>query len=138
MSQMMTPIKQLKSAPQQQVGQQQQQQVSQEQKQFSSLPEGEKIPTEPVTKMIPTGQSQGVSIPETSRKEFFGMSINFKDMILVFALFLIVASGIYAGALKGATGSIGYSSDGITIIGGIIVAFIATLIYLIVHVLGKF
>lgn len=110
--------------------------------QFGNLPQMGSGPvnTRPVTGMMPVGVGQGLSAPEgPSRKEFFGFKeIDWKSMILVFAIILILSSGMFASCVRPyVPNSVG--SDGrTTFIGSLIAAILGTLIFAIVKLLGRF
>lgn len=110
--------------------------------QFANLPQmgGGAINTRPVTQMMPSGVGQGISMPEGShRKEFFGLKeMDWKSMILVFAIILILSSGMFSSCMRPyVPGSVG--SDGrTTLIGSFIAAIIGTLVFVIVKYVGKF
>jgi hypothetical protein len=110
--------------------------------QFGNLPQmgGGPINARPVTMMMPGGVGQGLSAPEGgTRKEFFGLKdFDWKSMILVFAIILILSSGMFASCVRPyVPGSVG--SDGrTTLIGSLIAAIVGTLIFVIVKFLGKF
>jgi len=106
--------------------------------QFAQLPA--RVPTMPISNQMPGGVGQGISMPEgPSRKEFFGLKeIDYKSIILVFAIILILSSGMFSSCVRpyvpGAVGSDGKT----TIIGSLIAATIGVLIFVIVKLLGKF
>jgi hypothetical protein len=110
--------------------------------QFGNLPQmgGGPINTRPVNMMMPSGVSQGLSAPEgLTRKEFFGLKeIDWKSMILVFAIILILSSGMFASCVRpfvpGSTGSDGRT----TMIGSLIAAIVGTIVFVVVRFLGKF
>ena len=131
-----TPLSQLLGTPE---GSQQSQNPS---GQFGNLPQmgGGLINTRPVTSMMPGGPGQGVSMPEgASRKEFFGLKeIDWKSMILVFAIILILSSGTFTSCIRPyVPSSIG--SDGrVSVVGSLIAAIIGTIVFVVVKILGKF
>lgn len=110
--------------------------------QFGNLPRmgGGPMDVRPVTSMIPSGAGQGVSMPEgTTRKEFFGLKeIDWKSMILVFAIILILSSGMFASSIRPyVPGSVG--SDGrVSIIGSLIAAILGVIIFVLVKLVAKF
>jgi hypothetical protein len=110
--------------------------------QFGNLPQmgGGAINARPVTTMMPGGVGQGLSMPEgPSRKEFFGLKeIDWKSMILVFAIILILSSGMFSSCVRPyVPGSVG--SDGrTTLIGSLIAAIVGTIVFVVVKFLGKF
>lgn len=110
--------------------------------QFGNLPQmgGGNINTRPVTSMMPSGVGQGLSMPEgPSRKEFFGLKdFDWKSVILVFAIILILSSGMFASCVRPyVPGSVG--SDGrVSIIGSLIAAIVGTVVFVVVKFLGKF
>jgi hypothetical protein len=108
---------------------------------FGNLPRmGGSIDAKPVTTMLPSGVGQGMSMPEgASRKEFFGLKeIDWKSMILVFAIILILSSGMFSSCIRPyVPGSVG--SDGrTTIIGSLIAAILGVVIFVLVRFAGKF
>lgn len=107
---------------------------------FAQLPNGNIIPTNPITNQQPMGMGQGLSMPEPpSRKEFFGLKeFDYKSAILVFAIILILSSGMFSSCVKPyVPGSVG--TDGrTTIVGSLIAAFVGVLIFVIVKFVGKF
>lgn len=110
--------------------------------QFGNLPQmgGGHINARPITTMMPGGVGQGLSMPEgSSRKEFFGLKeIDWKSMILVFAIILILSSGMFASCVRPyVPGSVG--SDGrVSLVGSLIAAIIGTIVFVVVKFLGKF
>jgi hypothetical protein len=109
--------------------------------QFGNLPQmGGPINVRPITSIMPGGVGQGLSAPEgLSRKEFFGLKdFDWKSMILVFAIVLILSSGMFTSCVRPyVPGSVG--SDGrVSLIGSLIAAIVGTLIFVIVKFLGKF
>ncbi len=110
--------------------------------QFGNLPQmgGGPINVRPMTSMMPGGVGQGISMPDgPSRKEFFGLKeIDWKSMILVFAIILILSSGMFSSCVRPyVPGSVG--SDGrTTIIGSLIAAIIGTLLFALIKFAGKF
>lgn len=110
--------------------------------QFANPPRmgGGQMDTRPVTSMLPTGAGQGVTMPEgSSRKEFFGLKeIDWKSMILVFAIILILSSGMFASCVRPyVPGSVG--SDGrTTLIGSLIAAILGVVIFVLVKLIAKF
>ena len=107
--------------------------------QFAQMPGGDQN-AQPATEQQPTGPGQGVSIPEPVKKEFFASvkEFDYKSAILVFAIILILSSGIFYSILRPyIPGSVG--SDGkVTLIGSLIAAVIGTIIYILVKLVGKF
>jgi len=110
--------------------------------QFGNLPQmgGGPINSRPITTMMPGGVGQGMSMPEgVSRKEFFGLKeMDWKSIILVFAIILILSSGMFTSCIRPyVSGSVG--SDGrTTIIGSLIAAIVGTLVFVLVKFFGKF
>ncbi len=110
--------------------------------QFGNLPRmgGGPIDVRPVTTMMPGGVGQGVSMPEgSSRKEFFGLKdFDWKSVILVFAIVLILSSGMFASCVRPyVPGSVG--SDGrVGLIGSLIAAILGALIFVLVKMIAKF
>ena len=110
--------------------------------QFANLPHmgAGPVMARPVTAMMPGGVGQGVSMPEgSSRKEFFGLKdFDWKSVILVFAIVLILSSGMFASCVRPyVSGSVG--SDGrTTFIGSLIAAVVGVIIFVLVRFLGKF
>ena len=109
--------------------------------QFANLPHmGGHVNARPVTAIMPGGVGQGVSMPEgPSRKEFFGLKdFDWKSVILVFAIVLILSSGMFASSVRPyVAGSVG--SDGrTTFIGSLIAAIVGVVIFVVVKLLGKF
>lgn len=94
----------------------------------------------PVTSMMPGGVGQGMSMPEgLSRKEFFGLKeLDWKSMILVFAIILILSSGMFSSCVRPYV-STAVGSDGrTTVIGSLIAAIVGTVIFVVVKFFGKF
>jgi hypothetical protein len=110
--------------------------------QFGNLPQmgGGPINTRPITSMMPGGTGQGLSMPDgPSRKEFFGLKeIDWKSMILVFAIILILSSTMFTSCVRPyVAGSVG--SDGrTTMIGSLIAAIVGTIVFVVVKFFGKF
>lgn len=110
--------------------------------QFGNLPQmgGGMINARPITSMMPSGVGQGLSAPEgPTRKEFFGLKdFDWKSTILVFAIVLILSSGMFSSCVRPyVPGSVG--SDGrVSIIGSLIAAIVGTVIFVVVKFLGKF
>ncbi len=106
--------------------------------QYGNLPGN--VNTRPVTSMMPSGVGQGISMPDgPSRKEFFGLKeIDWKSMILVFAIILILSSGMFSSCVRPyVAGSVG--SDGrTTLIGSLIAAILGVIIFVVVKMIGKF
>jgi hypothetical protein len=105
--------------------------------QFGNLPG--RMDTRPIVNMAPSGVGQGLSMPEsTSRKEFFGLKdTDYKSFVLVFAIVLILSSGAFASIMKpyvpGAVGSDGKN----TLVGSLLAAIIAVVIFAIVKLVAK-
>jgi hypothetical protein len=101
---------------------------------------GGPINARPITQMMPGGAGQGLSVPDgASRKEFFGLKeIDWKSMILVFAIILILSSGMFSSCVRPyVPGSVG--SDGrVSLIGSLIAAIIGTILYAVIKFIGKF
>jgi hypothetical protein len=106
--------------------------------QFGQLPA--RPPIMQVTNQMPGGVGQGMSMPEgASRKEFFGLKeLDYKSIILVFAIILILSSGMFSSCVRpyvpGAVGSDGKT----TLVGSLIAAIVGVLIFVIVKFFGKF
>jgi hypothetical protein len=139
-----TPISQLLAkdeGPQRPQMQMQMQMPSQDPSgQFGNLPQmGGPINTRPMTNMMPSGVGQGVSMPEgMSRKEFFGLKeVDWKSGILVFALILILSSGIFSSCVRSyVPGAVG-SDARTTLVGSLVAAVIGVIIFYAVKFLGK-
>jgi len=109
--------------------------------QFGNLPQmGGPINVRPVTSMMPGGVGQGLSMPEgATRKEFFGLKeIDWKSMILVFAIILILSSGMFSSSIRPYVNSAVGSDGRTTFIGSLIAAIIGTVVFAVVRFLGKF
>ena len=108
--------------------------------QFGNLPGRPDARPPPPPNMMPTGMGQGLSMPEgPSRKEFFGLKeLDWRSAILVFAIVLILSSGLFAASIRPyVPGSVG--SDGrTTLIGSLLAAIIGVVIFVIVKLAGKF
>jgi hypothetical protein len=110
--------------------------------QFGNLPHMGTGPVNarPITSMMPGGVGQGISMPEGStRKEFFGLKeIDWKSMILVFAIILILSSGMFSSCVRPyVPGAVG--SDGrVSLIGSLIAAICGTIVFVLVRFFGKF
>ena len=94
-----------------------------------------------VTNQLPGGVGQGMSMPEGStRKEFFGSlkDFDYKTVILVFAIILILSSGMFASGIKPYVGSAVGSDGKTTLIGSLIAAIVGTLLFIIVRAVGRF
>ncbi len=96
--------------------------------------------TQPVIAQQPSGPGQGVSAPDATKKEFFASlkEFDYKTTILVFAIILILSSGIFYSVLRPyVPGAVG--SDGkVTLIGSLVAAIVGTLVYVLVRLVGKF
>lgn len=126
-----TPLSQLLKEDEQMADQQMHQQMHQQQ-------------------MVDQQQHPQMQYPETdvmvhppsvpSKKDFFGniREIEWKSIVLVFAIILILSSGMFASCIRPyVPGSVG--SDGrVSITGSLVAAFIGTLIFVIVKLVGKF
>lgn len=128
---------------QMQQAQMQQMQMQDPSRQFGNLPHmggNMNAVTGPVTQMMPSGMGQGLSMPDgPTRKEFFGLKeVDWKSIVLVFAIVLILSSGLFSSCVRPyVPGSVG--SDGrTTIIGSVIAAILGVLIFVIVKFFGKF
>lgn len=110
--------------------------------QFAAPPQmgGGIVPNMPITQMMPTGVSQGLSAPDGPvRKEFFGFKeIDWKSMILVFCIILILSSGLFSSTLRPYVPSTVGSDGRTTIVGSVIAAILGTVIFVVVKFLGKF
>jgi len=110
--------------------------------QFANLPRlgGGPVDVRPVTTMMPGGVSQGLSMPDGgSRKEFFGLKeIDWKSMILVFAILLILTSGLFSSGIRPYAPSAVGSDGRTTLVGSLIAAILGTLIFALVKFFGKF
>ena len=110
--------------------------------QFANLPHmgAGPVNARPITTMMPGGVGQGISMPEgPSRKEFFGLKdFDWKSTILVFAIILILTSGMFASCVRPMVpASVG--SDGrVSLIGSLIAAIIGTIVFVVVKFLAKF
>jgi len=106
--------------------------------QFGQLPSNPNI--RPITTQMPTGVGQGMSMPEgSSRKEFFGSlkDFDYKTVILVFAIILILSSGMFASGIQPYMPS-AVSNGKTTLIGSLIAAIVGVLIFVVVKLLAKF
>jgi len=106
--------------------------------QYANLPKlgGPQVDTRPVTNMVPTGVSQGLSMPG---KEFFGLKeFDWKSAILVFVLIFILCSGMYTSLARSYVPGAVNSDGKLSIIGSLIAAILGTLVYVIVKFFGKF
>jgi len=107
--------------------------------QFAQLPDSRKLDTRPITNQMPVGPSQGLSAPEGSyRREYFGLAdIDYRSAILVFAIVLILSTGIISSLMKSyIPGTVGPDNRNL-ILGSILIAFIATLLYVVIKFFGK-
>ena len=110
--------------------------------QFGNPPQmgGGPMNNRPITSMMPNGVGQGLSMPEgPSRKEFFGFKdFDWKSAILVFAIVLILSSGMFASSVRPyVPGAVG--SDGkVGVVGSLIAAIVGTVIFVVIKFLGKF
>lgn len=139
-----TPLSQLLGKDDGPMGQNPQMQMPQQNPtgQFANLPQmgAGHINARPVTAMMPGGVGQGVSVPDSvPRKEFFGLKdFDWKSVILVFAIVLILSSGMFASTMRPyVSASVG--SDGrTTFVGSLIAAIIGSIIFVVVKFLAKF
>jgi hypothetical protein len=110
--------------------------------QFGNLPQmgGGAINSRPITSMMPGGVGQGLSMPEgASRKEFFGLKdFDWKSVILVFAIILILSSGMFSSSVRPYVNSAVGSDGRTTIIGSLIAAIVGTIVFVVVKFFGKF
>jgi hypothetical protein len=106
--------------------------------QFAQMPS--KVHTMPVINQMPSGVGQGLSMPQgSSRKEFFGLKeIDYKSVILVFAIILILSSGMFSSAVRPYVNSAVGSDGKTTLVGSLIAAIVGALIFVIVKTLAKF
>src|SRR4051812_12174405 len=99
--------------------------------QFGQLPSRPDV--RPIINQMPVGVGQGISMPEgSSRKEFFGLKeFDYKTAILVFAIVLILSSGLFSSCVRPyVPGSVG--SDGkTTLVGSLIAAIIGVLMFIL-------
>ena len=107
--------------------------------QFAQLPSNP--PVVQVTNQVPSGVGQGVSVPDGPvRKEFFGFAkdVDYKSAILVFAIILILSSGMFSSFVRpyvpGAVASDGKN----TLVGSFIAAILGALVFLVVKLVGRF
>lgn len=121
-------------------------------KEESRLPVGPPLPVpdvhiqrnlqEPLPVPVPSGPSQGQSLAERSgafqRKEFFGIqNSDWKSTIIVFALVLIFSSSVLFGFLRPYAPSLASHDGKATALGSVVVAIIASLVFLLVKFSGK-
>jgi hypothetical protein len=108
--------------------------------QFGNLPG--KMDSRPVMTMQPSGMGQGISMPEgSSRKEFFGLkeiANDYKSLILVFAIVLILSSGMFASSLRPYISSSVGSDGRTTLVGSLIAAILGVVIFVLVKLMGHF
>lgn len=96
---------------------------------FGELPQVPQQNLQPVTQQQPQGVGQGISMPE--KKEFFG-GIDYKNVLVVFAIILFVCSGIFMPVVKSVVPGSFSSDNSPTLVSSLISAFIGTIIYLLV------
>jgi hypothetical protein len=97
----------------------------------------------PVNVPVPSGISQGQSVAERAgpfaRKEFFGLQeADWKSTLLVFALVLIFSSSMFFGLLRPYAPSLAGHDGRATILGSVVAAIVASLIFLLVKFAAKF
>lgn len=101
-------------------------------RQFSQLPDG--VQTKPVTREVPSGVGQGLSMP--TRKEFFGLKdFDYKTVVLVFSVILLLTSGSFSSALKAYIPSAVEMDGRNKLAGSFIAASIGTILYIVIKML---
>ena len=122
------------------------------QKPENKVPLGPPLPTsgdidprnlqKPLDVPVPTGQGQGQSVAERagpfSRREFFGLDVDWKSTLLVFALVLVFSSSFFFGILRPYAPSLAGPDGKATVLGSVIAAIVASLIFLLVKFAAKF
>lgn len=106
--------------------------------QFGQLPSRPDI--RQITNQMPSGVGQGMSMPEgASRKEFFGLKdFDYKTVILVFAIILILSSGLFSSSIRPYVSSAVGSDGKTTLVGSLIAAVLGVIIFVVVKLIGKF
>jgi len=99
-----------------------------------------RMDTRPVMHQMPSGMGQGVSMPEGAvRKEFFGLKeIDYKSAILVFAIILILSSGMFSSCVRPYVNSAVGSDGKTTLVGSLIAATVGVLLFVLIKLVGKF
>ncbi len=96
----------------------------------------------PINVPVPSGVSQGQSLAERagpfSRKEFFGIGEEWKSALLVFALVLIFGSGMFYGVLRPYAPSLAGMDGRGTLLGYVVSAVVAALLFLLIKFAAKF
>jgi hypothetical protein len=114
---------------------------SQQQQQQFNPPLNDSIYAQKMAAMsqLPNGPSQGISAPNIMGKEFFGLKeTDYKTLILVFAIILILSSGIFYSVLRPyVPGAVGQDGK-VTLIGSLIAAVVGTILFVLVKAVGKF
>ena len=96
--------------------------------QFGQMPMIPEQAVAPVTNQQPVGVGQGYSAP--SRKEFFG-NFDWKNVLVVFAIILLVCSGIFFSLVRKTIPGSFASDNSLTLLCSIICAVFGTLLYII-------
>lgn len=110
--------------------------------QVPNIPNGYQGPTIIKPDMAPEvgGPGQGISgplKPQEGKKEFFGLKdTDYKSTIVVFALVLIFSSNIIFEILKTQLPSVMSSDNKVTLVGSLIAALGASLIYIIIKAIS--
>jgi hypothetical protein len=97
----------------------------------------------PMDVPVPSGVGQGQVLAERAgpfaRKEFFGLQdVDWKSTLLVFALVLIFSSSILFGVLRPYAPSLAGPDGKSTVLGSVVAAIVASLVFLVVKFTGKF
>ena len=97
----------------------------------------------PVNVPLPSGVGQGQAVAERAgpfaRKEFFGLQdVDWKSTLIVFALVLIFSSSFLFGVLRPYAPSLAGPDGKATILGSVVAAIFASLVFLLVKFAGKF
>jgi hypothetical protein len=92
--------------------------------------------TRPMHLDVPVGPGQGVSMP---KRELFGSmsELDWKSTLLVFAIGMVVSSGIFSSAAKIVPGAVGYDCK-MTLTGSFMAGIIAAILYIVIKMIGKF
>lgn len=109
-------------------------------RQFAKMPDEPIEDTRLVVNTMPSGPGQGVSMPQKTRgiKEYFPNESETKLAILVFAIILVLSSGIFYSSVMRpyVPGSVG--SDGkVTLLGSLVSALLGTVMFFVIKTLAK-
>jgi hypothetical protein len=96
----------------------------------------------PMDVPVPSGVGQGQAVAERAgplRKEFFGLQdVDWKSTLLVFALVLIFSSSFLFGVLRPYAPSLAGPDGKASVLGTVVAAIVASLVFLVAKFAGKF